>query len=296
MSVGGQVRKLLRTLTRPFRVIWGVLTLPVTAIISFFRYMNQDVDDRPIVDALADSIDQPAGLLTHFGSLRKYLIVILLTLAIAVGVSFSFSRQLVDFLAGPIGGIEALVAIDVTESIGVFMRVALLAGFTLASPFLAFELWLFFSSGLRKNEKRISLVSIPLVIIFLLGGMAFAYYVIFPNAMPFLLNFMGIETIPRPSSYINFVTGLMFWIGVSFEAPLVITMLTSIGVLKPEHLKKPWRFIIVGIAIAAAAVTPTVDPVNMALVMAPLFVLYLLSIGLSHIAFIARKRKKAAAE
>jgi sec-independent protein translocase protein TatC len=122
--------------------------------------------------------------------------------------------------------------------------------------------------------------------------MAFAYYLMLPVALPFLLNFMGIETIPRPSSYVNFVTGLMFWIGVSFEFPLVVFFLTLMGLLKPASLAKQWRLAIVIIAVIAALITPTVDPVNMVLVMFPMILLYFISIGLGYLAYASRKKRE----
>jgi sec-independent protein translocase protein TatC len=94
---------------------------------------------------------------------------------------------------------------------------------------------------------------------------------------------MNIETIPRPSTYIRFVTNLIFWIGIAFEFPLVIFLLSSLGIVKARALARQWRLAIVIIAIAAALITPTVDPVNMSLVMGPLIVLYLLSILLAFI-------------
>jgi sec-independent protein translocase protein TatC len=135
----------------------------------------------------------------------------------------------------------------------------------------------------------LGLLGIPLAGVFFLGGMAFSYLMLLPTALPFLLSFMGIQTIPRPSSYINFVTGLMFWIGVSFEFPLVIYVLTLMGVIQPNLLARNWRIAMVVIAVLAAAITPTVDPVNMALVMAPMILLYFLSIGMSHLALLGRK-------
>jgi sec-independent protein translocase protein TatC len=121
--------------------------------------------------------------------------------------------------------------------------------------------------------------------------MAFAYFVMLPAALPFLLNFMGIATIPRPSSYIKFVTGIMFWLGVAFEFPLVIYLLARLGLVRAEMLQQQWRLAIVIIAIVAAVITPTVDPVNMSLVMGPMIVLYFLSIFLAKIAQRGRARE-----
>jgi sec-independent protein translocase protein TatC len=101
---------------------------------------------------------------------------------------------------------------------------------------------------------------------------------------------MGIKTELRPQSYYSFVTGLMFWIGISFEFPLVIYILSAIGIIKPQVLAQQWRLAIVIIAIVAAAVTPTIDPINQGLVMAPMILLYFVSIGLSYIAYAGRKQ------
>jgi sec-independent protein translocase protein TatC len=112
-----------------------------------------------------------------------------------------------------------------------------------------------------------------------------------PSALPWLLSFMGMTTIPRPLSYIQFTTGLMFWIGAAFEFPLIIYVLARVGLIKAEVLAKQWRLAVVVIAIVAAAITPTIDPVNMSLVMGPMIVLYFLSIGLAKLAQRGREKK-----
>ena len=103
---------------------------------------------------------------------------------------------------------------------------------------------------------------------------------------------MGFQTELRPQSYFNFITRLMFWIGISFEFPLLIYVLTAVGLIKPKILAQQWRLAIVIIAILAAAITPTVDPINMGLVMAPMSLLYFISIGLSFLAYRGRIRGK----
>jgi len=198
-----------------------------------------------------------------------------------------------EILAQPIGGLAKLTSVDMTESISVFMIVALFLGIALAIPYIAFELWLFAAPGLKSREKKIGLYGIPLTLIFFLAGVAFTYYVMLPAAIPFLVNFMGMRTNPRPQSYFSIVTGLMFWIGVSFEFPLVIYVLTAIGFIQPKILAQQWRLAIVIISIVAAVITPTVDPINQGLVMAPMILLYFISIGLSYIAYAGRKRNKA---
>jgi sec-independent protein translocase protein TatC len=164
------------------------------------------------------------------------------------------------------------------------MRVILLCGFTVALPYIIFELWLFVAPALRVRSRVKGLIAIPAALFLFVGGMSFAFFVMLPNALPFLFNFMGLTTQPRPSSYYNFVTAIMFWIGVSFEFPLVIYLLANLGLVKAKMLATQWRIAIVIIAIVAAAITPTVDPVNMGLVMAPMIVLYFISIGLAYLA------------
>jgi sec-independent protein translocase protein TatC len=280
----------LRVVIFPFRAIWRLFSLPVRLYKKVYAFLIFEPEDRPIVDAFADTIKKPSALMDHLEVLRKHLFRMLIAVALGILLCATYTTQIVDFLSKPVGGINALKAIDVTESVGVFMRVALLGGFAIALPYLAFEVWLFTAPGLSARARRLGLLGIPLAGLFFIGGLAFSYIFLLPTALPFLLSFMGIQTIPRPSSYINFVTGLMFWIGVSFEFPLVIYVLTLMGIVKPHFLAHNWRIAVIVIAVLAAAITPTVDPVNMTLVMAPMILLYFLSIGMSHLALLGRKR------
>ncbi|MGE5250310.1 MAG: twin-arginine translocase subunit TatC, partial [Bacteroidota bacterium] len=159
-----------------------------------------------------------------------------------------------------------------------------------------FEMWLFAAPGLRPRERKFGLAGIPLATLLFLSGAAFTYFMLLPTALPFLLNFMGIQAQLRPQSYYAFVTGLMFWIGIAFEFPLVIYVVTAMGFIRPQLLASQWRLAIVIIAVMAAAITPTVDPVNMALVMAPMSLLYFISIGLSFIAYAGRNVPKPETE
>ncbi len=234
-------------------------------------------------------------LWSEIDALRRHLLRALIGLAVGVGISFYFTQRIVDFLAIPVGGLQAMKAIEVTESIGVFMRVALLCGIAISLPYIAFELWSFAAPGLKPRERKFGLVGIPVATLLFLAGAAFTYFMLLPTALPFLLNFMGIQAQLRPQSYFSFITGLMFWIGIAFEFPLVIYILTAMGLIKPQTLARQWRLAIVIIAVMAAAITPTVDPVNMALVMAPMSLLYFISIGLSYIAYAGRERPSTTA-
>jgi len=277
----------------PFRVIWWLIQLPVRIPRSVHKFMTEEPEEHSLGDVFSDLAqnEQARQLFwEQVDALRSHLLRAVLGLTIGVAISAFFTQQMVNFLATPIGGLQALQAIEVTESIGVFMKVALLGGIALSSPYIAFELWAFAAPGLHPRERAYGLISIPLAVIFFVGGMAFTYYFFLPSALQFLLNFLGIKTALRPDSYFSFVTGLMFWIGLCFEFPLVIYVLTFLGLVKPQPLARNWRVAVIVIAIVAAAITPTVDPVNMGLVMLPMILLYFISIGLSFIAYAGRKR------
>ena len=151
-------------------------------------------------------------------------------------------------------------------------------------PIILYELLAFITPGLTDQEKRWVFYSIPFATLLFLVGVSFTYFVMMPVAIPFLINFMNIKTTPRPSIYIDFVTGMMFWVGVLFEMPLIVFILAKIGLITASFLLKGWRFAIVIIAVIAAMVTPTTDPINMGILMVPLLALYFLSVGLAAIA------------
>ncbi len=286
------MRKFLRALQRillaPFRfILWllrGIARWFSNLKTEIQEFFTEEPEDTPLPDAFAKTMENPMGLLVHLDALRKHLMRAVLFMAITTGFAFIYAGRLIDLLASPIGGITHLQPIDVTEPIGVFMRVSLLVGFSLALPYIALELWMFAAPGLSRRSRVWGLVAIPAVVVFFVGGMAFAYFVMLPTALPFLLNFLGMTPQIRPSSYIGFTTSLMFWVGIAFEFPFVIFVLAALGLVKARGLAQQWRLAVVAIAILSAAITPTVDPVNMSLVMGPMIVLYFLSIGLAYLA------------
>jgi sec-independent protein translocase protein TatC len=119
------------------------------------------------------------------------------------------------------------------------------------------------------------------------SGALFAYFILLPAAVGFLQGFLG-DIIAQEwtiDRYIGFVTRIVFWIGVAFEMPLVIAFLARAGLVSGPQLMRYWRHSLVVIAIIAAAITPTVDPVNMTLVMMPLIVLYFGSVGIAYLVY-----------
>ena len=237
--------------------------------------------------------DEKQSLLDHIEELRKTLFKILIGLVVGVVVAAFFVKPILEFLATPIGGLENLHAIEVTESVGVYMRIALLAGFLLALPWIFYQLFRFVGKGLMEKERKTILIAVPFATLMFLGGVTFAYFIMLPASLDFLIGILGINTMIRVKSYFSFITNLLFWIGISFEMPLIVYVLARFGLLKASLMLKGWRVAIVVIAILAAVITPTSDPVNMAIFMIPLFVLYLLSIGLAAIAEKQRVKIKA---
>jgi sec-independent protein translocase protein TatC len=228
----------------------------------------------------------------HIGELRNRLVKAVVGLLLTTLISFGASQQIIEFLTQPVGGIQKIQAIEVTENISVFMRVSLLSGFILAFPYIFYQLIAFIVPGMTGKERRWLIVSIPFATLLFLSGVAFAYFVMLPTAIPFLTSFMNIPTLVRPSSYFDFILNIMFWIGISFEFPLMIYLLAKLKIVSAKLLATYWRIAIVIIALVAALITPTVDPINMAIFMAPLIVLYFLSIGLAYLARRGEKQKE----
>jgi sec-independent protein translocase protein TatC len=229
-------------------------------------------------------LDSSMPLLEHLEELRQRIFKAFAALVVATLVSFLFAGPLIDLLAAPIGGRKALVSIEVTENIAIFMRVSLLSGVVLAMPVIVYQVARFVLPGLTDRERRWLLLGVPFASLLFLSGVAFTWYVMLPAAVPFLVNFLGIKTQVRPNNYFEFTTSLMFWIGLSFEMPLIVMFLAKLKFVNAGQLARNWRYAVVAIAIVAAAVTPTVDPVNMGLVMLPLIGLYVISIVLASIA------------
>lgn len=224
-----------------------------------------------------------APLLEHLNELRSRVFKAFIALIITTGICFAFSQLLINYLAIPIGGLDQLVSIELTENISIFMKVSLLGGFVLAMPVIVYQIMAFVLPGLKQTERTWLLIMVPFAALLFATGVAFTWFVMLPSAIPFLTNFMGITTQVRPENYFEFITRLMFWIGLCFELPLVIMFLAKLKFVTARQLIGWWRYAIVLMAIMAAAVTPTVDPVNMGLVMAPLLGLYIISVILAAI-------------
>jgi sec-independent protein translocase protein TatC len=224
-------------------------------------------------------------LMEHLRELRDRLLRIFIAIFITTGISFVFAKYAFEILMVPLNDAK-LQALRPTETLGNYMKVSLLSGIVLAMPVIVYQIGRFLMPGLTKAERRYILVLVPGATVCFLTGVLFAYFIMLPASIGFLQTFMAdlIEQQWTVGDYMSFVTSLLFWIGVAFELPLFVYFLTKAGILDADMLMKNFKYAIVVIALLAAVITPTVDPLNMALVMGPLIILYLIGVLLAKVA------------
>jgi sec-independent protein translocase protein TatC len=233
------------------------------------------------------------GFFEHIEELRSRLVRVLMVLVAALLVSAVFVEPLLKYLIVPCDC--ELVLLKPTDGVVMYFRVALMVAGIVTIPFATYQLMMFILPGLTTKERRVVLTALPITIGLFLLGVAFAWFVLIPTAVPFLRNFMSsvFRAEWTAGEYIAFLTSLLFWMGVAFEMPVVFFVLARIGFIGPGALVRNWRLAVVIMTIIAAVITPTVDPFNMLLVIAPLLVLYAVSILLTAIAY---KRRLADSE
>ncbi|MFC2029525.1 twin-arginine translocase subunit TatC [Chloroflexota bacterium] len=224
-------------------------------------------------------------LMAHLKELRIRLTWIVGALLVTTAVSFIFAKAVLVILIAPMGD-TLPQALKPTESLGNYMKVALICGVTLAMPFIVYQIGRFLAPGLTKQEKRWLYVLVPGATLCFIVGVAFAYFIMLPSAIPFLQGFMSDIILQQWAigEYLSFVTSLLIWIGIAFELPLFVFFMAKIGIINAEMLTKNRKYAYLGIAVASAIITPTVDPLNMMLVMGPLIVLYELGVLLARLA------------
>jgi len=296
--------RLGRILTAPFRAAWWLIALPFRALRGIYRFFTAEPTSQPIGDILASIAEHQetrTALLQNIVALRGHIIRSVVWWFLATAAALVYGRDLILLMIGPLNNVSGLdtsvlTTIDVTESITVLMRLGLMAGFIISFPLIAFEIWYFIAPGLKPREKMYSIFGIPLATILFIVGVWFCYAILLPSglsAIHFMNDYYDFNTQWRPDSYFRFATGLLFWMGITFEFPIVVWILSAIGLVSPKLLLNYWRIAVVFISVFAAMITPTVDPFTMGLVMAPMIVLYFLGILLSVITY--RKRRVASA-
>jgi len=238
--------------------------------------------------------------LQHLGELRRRVFICIVAVLVGSAAAFVFFEQLIEILVQPardlnLGTGGDLIYTEVTELLTTAIKVSFVAGLVLASPVILYQAVMFVAPGLTGREKRYLFGFMPAVILAFAGGVAFAYFVLTPPALHFLLTFGGDVAVPliRVSNIINLMIRLLFWMGLAFETPLVMYLLAQLGIVSAQSLSRFRRYWVVVAFVLAAIITPTVDPFNQALVAGPLLVLYEVGILLARIAGRSRSKSKA---
>jgi sec-independent protein translocase protein TatC len=225
------------------------------------------------------------SLLEHLEELRQRLVKVVIALVIGIVVGLFLTEPVLQMLIAPLGE-HRPVALRPTESPSVFFKVAVVIGVVLAMPVIMYQFFQYAAPGLLSHEKRYILIGAPFASLFFAGGVVFAATVLLPAAVPFLMGFLGDVIEPQYSIdfYMSFISNILLWAGLVFETPLVMFVLAKLGVVTAEGFARAWRVVFIGAAVGAAVITPTVDPINMLLLMGPFLLLYGLGILLARLA------------
>src|SRR5690554_4129610 len=193
---------------------------------------------------------------------------------------FSLRFVLLDWLKQPLPPGLTLHTFHVMEPLTVSISISAFFGVVLASPVIGGQLWGFVAPGLYPSERRWAVPFILLTALAFTMGVMFARYVALPFSLPIITGFLGAEAtmLLSTASYISTILMFMGVFGLVFEMPVLAFLLAKLGVLRHETLAQYRRHSILGAVILAAAITPTVDPINLAVVAIPLIILYEVSI------------------
>jgi sec-independent protein translocase protein TatC len=254
----------------------------------------------------AEIEDSKAPLLEHLIELRNRLIRSVAALLVAFFICFYFAGDIFDFLAAPLAEQLAsregarMIFTDMTEVFFTQVKVAFFAALFFSFPFMANEMWKFIAPGLYKNEKQAFLPFLVMTpVLFFLGG-SLVYYILMPVAWQFFLSFetvggagvLPIQLEAKVNEYLSLVMKLIFAFGLSFELPLVLTLLARAGMVTADGLADKRKYSIVMAFVAAAILTPP-DPLSQISLAVPIILLY--EISILSVRYIERKRAKAQA-
>jgi len=269
----------------------------------------------PVVDAQGTPPDVPATvspaaaaspsgmkeapLLEHLLELRTRLVRCLIAIGIGFAASYSFAERLLGVLLEPLTSVmpagSKLIATSLPETFFTVMKLALVAGAFVASPYIFFQLWQFVAPGLYKEERKIIIpVAIATAVCFVSGAL-FGYFVVFPFGFKFFVDYASdyITIMPTISAYFSLAVTLLFAFGLIFELPVFIFFLTSLGMVTTKALRKFRRWAILLSFVVAAILTPTPDAINQLLMAGPMIVLYEVGIWVSWFVDKPRKEEKA---
>jgi sec-independent protein translocase protein TatC len=213
-------------------------------------------------------------LVDHLGELRMRIFIALLAVGIGTAVGFFLAPDVIRILKAPYA--QPLIFTSPGGAFFLQLKIALMIGLALASPVVLYELWAFISPGLTRRERRAARPWIPLAVLFLVLGVAVGYLIL-PYTIAFLISWQipgVIEPLLTAEAYFGFVTTMFLAFGLVMQFPIVIVLLSKVGIISVERLRRSRRYVFVGIFVVAVVVTPGGDPISptiMALVMYPLY-------------------------
>ncbi len=239
-----------------------------------------------------DNKDQEGGFISHLAELRKRLIHSFIFLIIFFLVCYVFAENIYGFLVDPFAQAvkdddinRRLIFTALQETFLTYLKVSFFVAFFITFPFILIQIWKFIAPGLYKHEKIAILPYLVLTpILFFLGGML-VYYLIMPLAIKFFLSFestglnttLPIQLEAKVNEYLSLVMKLIFAFGISFQLPVILSLLARIGIVDSKFLKSRRKYVVVIIFTCAALLTPP-DPITQIGLAIPLLILYELSI------------------
>src|SRR3989441_5652740 len=242
------------------------------------------------------------GFLDHLEELRRRIVYSIAAVALGFFACWWKVEKIYEIMQRPImdalhrnGMAEKLVYLNPTEPFNLYLKVAALAGLFVTSPFVLYQVWMFISPGLYRNEKRyVFPFMFSTVFLFLAGG-AFAYKMVYPAALNFLIDYgKQFQPMITIGEYTDLFLTIMLGMGLIFEMPILVFFLSMMGIVSPRWMWRNVRYSILVIFIVAAILTPTTDILNMCLFAAPMVGLYILSIGVAWMVHPAQRRARQA--
>jgi sec-independent protein translocase protein TatC len=253
-------------------------------------------DENEIIEVDGIHQDDEGGserempLWEHLEELRRRVVICGIALAVCTVGGFLVSAQLLHLLSKPIG---TLYFFGPQEALFIRMKLALATGLAVSFPVILYQIWAFVGPGLTRRERGYIVPTVFASTALFLAGVAFAYFVVLPIGIRVLLSFAtaDLKDLIGVSKYFTFVIWFLLAFGILFQTPVVILVLTWLGVVTPKGLLARWRHAVLIVFVVAAVITPSVDLVSQVLLAAPLIVLYFASILVS---LMVRRRRAAA--
>ncbi len=248
--------------------------------------------------AVNERADLPGmSLLEHLEELRRRLIHSAVYLVVAFFVAYTFRVQIYGFMQQPIVTALAahhldtqLVYLNPVDIFNLYIKISLLAGAILASPFILYQVWLFISPGLYQKEKRYVVPFMSATVGLFLAGAFFGYHYVYPGALNFLIGYSNqFKPMVTVGEYTDLFMTVILGLGITFELPILVFFLALFGLVSARFLWKNIRYAVLLIFVVAAIITPTPDVLTMCVFAAPMLGLYLLSIGVAYMVHPSRR-------